>query len=72
MSAWGESEDRKIAEAEALRMWPESLHLGKFDGLLSKDEIETRLFIQRRAYVMGEQAAFERRNPELSRSGEAS
>lgn len=50
--------EQKIAEAEALRMWPETLHLGKYDGLIPQSEVDRRLLIQREAYVMGEQAAF--------------
>lgn len=58
--AWGISEDRMIAESEALRMWPPTLHLGKFDGILPKGEIDRRLLVQRDAYTMGERAAFVR------------
>ncbi|WNN95040.1 hypothetical protein SEA_MAGRITTE_63 [Microbacterium phage Magritte] len=57
---WAASEERKIAEAEALRMWPKNYHMGRWDGTMSQDEIDQRMSMQRNAYVMGERAAFVR------------
>lgn len=55
---WAESEDRHHAESEAMRMYPDGLHLGKFDGLMSDAEIDRRMLIQRQAYIAGREHQF--------------
>jgi hypothetical protein len=51
---------RRAAEDEAVRMWPADLHLGRWDGSLSRQEVERRLLIQRQAFVMGAEWAAHR------------
>ena len=50
---------RTQAEARALEMWPERLHLGKWDGI--KIDAERALLIQRQAFAMGAQWALDER-----------
>lgn len=62
--AWAGSAEQRRAEAEALRMFPDALHLGKFDGLMSDAEIDRRMLIQRQAYELGEKKAWIRAQQE--------
>lgn len=39
------------AEKEAFRMWPDNVHLGKYDGLTIS--AERAMLIQRQAFMMG-------------------
>lgn len=52
-------DEREAARAEALRMWPENLHLGQFDGV--KIDSERAMLIQRQAFEMGVEWALDRR-----------
>lgn len=58
VSTWRESDSWHHAESEALRMYPDGLHLGKFDGLMSDAEIDRRMLIQRQAYLQGREHQF--------------
>lgn len=42
---------REAARSEALRMWPEAVHLGKYDGIVISSD--RALLIQRQAFEMG-------------------
>lgn len=64
--AWAGSAEQRRAEAEALRMFPDALHLGKFDGLMSDAEIDRRMLIQRQAYELGEKKAWIRAQQETT------
>ncbi len=58
--SWYLSEEFKIAEAEANRMFPENYNMGRWDGIVSTEEVERLMYVQRRAYLMGEEAAYRR------------